>query len=311
MEFKRQYIINEYNQKIAVQLDIDTFEKIENVLENYDLAQLISASDSESLNIEQIKKNNYIRPKSGIKLSPEEKQKLITEYFDYYGKSAKENPNILNSKLTRNAFNELLNNIGFLVLSEAEKLLKTDNEVTRFLKANPLPNGLEKHLPENFRIYCLALNAIKQWLSAEQLATDRFVLGGTARAQYKDLGNRCLVTGKSSSDCVIELHHPVRDGRPPIPLSKEAHAQIEGQSISSETDYSDGIKNAIYPIKKLGNRSWIMLKLGCELLLEKEPSIEKNKNIQSSSKAFARKACDVSGKSPQELLEWLIQKNLI
>jgi hypothetical protein len=27
----------------------------------------------------------------------------------------------------------------------------------------------------------------------------------------------------------LELHHPVRDGRPPIPLDKDAHARIEGQ----------------------------------------------------------------------------------
>ncbi|MCQ8104051.1 hypothetical protein NP590_08045 [Methylomonas sp. SURF-2] len=56
MEFKRQYIVNESNQKIAVQLDIDTFEKIENVLENYALVQLIYADDSDALNIEQAKK---------------------------------------------------------------------------------------------------------------------------------------------------------------------------------------------------------------------------------------------------------------
>jgi hypothetical protein len=95
---------------------------------------LINDEDSETLNIEKDKKNIYQRPKSGIKLSPEEKLKLIKEYFEYYEKSAKESPNILNSKLSRTAFDELLNKIGFLVLSETEKLLKTDNEVMVFLK---------------------------------------------------------------------------------------------------------------------------------------------------------------------------------
>ncbi len=56
MELKRQYIVNENNQKVAVQLDIETFEKIENVLENYALAQWINADDSESLSIEEAKK---------------------------------------------------------------------------------------------------------------------------------------------------------------------------------------------------------------------------------------------------------------
>jgi hypothetical protein len=56
MEFKRQYIVNEDSQRVAVQLDIDTFEKIENVLENYALVQLIDADDSETLSIEEAKK---------------------------------------------------------------------------------------------------------------------------------------------------------------------------------------------------------------------------------------------------------------
>jgi hypothetical protein len=56
MELKKQYIVDEDNQKVAVQLDIDTFEKIENVLENYALVQLINADQSESMTIEDAKK---------------------------------------------------------------------------------------------------------------------------------------------------------------------------------------------------------------------------------------------------------------
>jgi len=51
MELKRQYIVDEDNHKVAVQLDIDTFEKIEDVLENYALVQLINADESEALGI--------------------------------------------------------------------------------------------------------------------------------------------------------------------------------------------------------------------------------------------------------------------
>lgn len=39
MHIPRQYIVNEENQRIAVQLDILTFEKIEEVLENFGLAE--------------------------------------------------------------------------------------------------------------------------------------------------------------------------------------------------------------------------------------------------------------------------------
>ncbi len=56
MELKRQYIVDEDNHKVAVQLDIDTFEKIEDVLENYALVQLINADESEVLGIEDAKK---------------------------------------------------------------------------------------------------------------------------------------------------------------------------------------------------------------------------------------------------------------
>ncbi|WP_333875981.1 hypothetical protein [Methylobacter sp.] len=56
MELKRQYIVDEDNHKVAVQLDIDTFEKIENVLENYALVQLINADESETLSIEEAQK---------------------------------------------------------------------------------------------------------------------------------------------------------------------------------------------------------------------------------------------------------------
>lgn len=60
MEIKRQYIVNEDSQRVAVQLDIHTFEKIENVLENYALVQLINTDDSETLSIEEAKKY-YVR----------------------------------------------------------------------------------------------------------------------------------------------------------------------------------------------------------------------------------------------------------
>jgi len=57
MELNRQYIVNEANQRVAVQLDIATFEKIENVLENYALAQLMDDGDNEVMTIEDAK--NY------------------------------------------------------------------------------------------------------------------------------------------------------------------------------------------------------------------------------------------------------------
>ncbi len=43
----KQYIVDEQNRKIAVQIPIATFEKMEEILENYALVQLMEEDDSE------------------------------------------------------------------------------------------------------------------------------------------------------------------------------------------------------------------------------------------------------------------------
>ncbi len=46
-QFQRKYIVDENNQRVAVQLDIETFEKMEEVIENYGLAQLMREVENE------------------------------------------------------------------------------------------------------------------------------------------------------------------------------------------------------------------------------------------------------------------------
>ena len=54
MKIDPKYIVDESNRKIAVQLDMKTFEKIEEILENYGLVQLMSSEDSkETLDLDQ------------------------------------------------------------------------------------------------------------------------------------------------------------------------------------------------------------------------------------------------------------------
>lgn len=56
-EIKRKYIVDEKNRKIAVQLDLNTFNKIEEILENYALVQLIKENkDDELLNLKEAKR---------------------------------------------------------------------------------------------------------------------------------------------------------------------------------------------------------------------------------------------------------------
>jgi hypothetical protein len=46
-EIPRKYIVDEHNKRVAVQLDIATFEKIEETLENYALVQLMKDNEGE------------------------------------------------------------------------------------------------------------------------------------------------------------------------------------------------------------------------------------------------------------------------
>jgi hypothetical protein len=55
-DIPRKYIIDEGNKKVAVQLDIDTFEKIEKILENYGLVELMKKNEGEEkLTVEEAK----------------------------------------------------------------------------------------------------------------------------------------------------------------------------------------------------------------------------------------------------------------
>jgi len=175
----------------------------------------------------------YKRPTSPLKLSKQEKLKLLQEYVRHYRELSSKDKNVLNRKLSRESFSHILDRVGEMLLAETARLATSQGPIRTFLEENPLPRSLEKMLPDNFRVFCLALNSLKQWVAAEQAATDRYLLGGKARELCREAIKTCLVTdGELSLDA--ELHHPVRDGRPPILLSKKGHASIEGQLTSYE-----------------------------------------------------------------------------
>ena len=55
-DFPRKYIVDENNQKIAVQLDISTFSHIEEILENYALVELMKQNqEGEKLSLADAK----------------------------------------------------------------------------------------------------------------------------------------------------------------------------------------------------------------------------------------------------------------
>ncbi|MBF0567704.1 MAG: hypothetical protein HQK95_02435 [Nitrospirae bacterium] len=56
LEIVKKYVIDENNNRLAVEIDIETFGKIEEILEDYGLYHLmIDDNDTESLSLEQAK----------------------------------------------------------------------------------------------------------------------------------------------------------------------------------------------------------------------------------------------------------------
>ena len=58
----RQYIVDEQNRRIAVQIPIETFEKLEEILENYALVQLMKENEGEEILSAQDAKSYYNQP---------------------------------------------------------------------------------------------------------------------------------------------------------------------------------------------------------------------------------------------------------
>lgn len=247
----------------------------------------------------------YHRPTNGSPLSKSEKLDLLKDYVRHYRQLAAADSTVLNRKVSREAFGDLLDRLGEMLLTESARLAESEGPVRDFLGANPLPPAMADHLPVDFRVFCLALNSLKQWVAAEQSATDRYLLGGAARDLCREAVDTCLVTGGALANG-SELHHPVRDGRPPIPLSKEGHASIEGQ-LSFVGD--DPIGQALLPLRREMNRSWANLRRGCMDLLGR-PVPWPSKASAAGARAFARRAATAAAVGYEQIFEWMDNKGL-
>ena len=248
---------------------------------------------------------SYKRPTNANSLTKADKVQLLREYSQYYEQVVNTDQSALNRKVPREAFAKLLDRIGQILIDESNKMASSSGEVREFLDANPLPPTMAPLLPDEFRTFCLALNALKQWVGAEQSATDRYLLGGMARQVCREATVNCLVTGEMLGPDA-ELHHPLRDGRPPILISKKGHAAIEGQ-LSSTSD--DPFERTVLSIRRERNGSWAQLRRGClDLLGTPDPSTTKAST--ANSRAFARKVSKLTNVTYAEILAWLDQKNL-
>lgn len=243
-------------------------------------------------------------------LPRENRRLLLREYLDHYGTLAKEARSIndfetLSRKLPKEASQQVLNKVGELLHSEAIRLAKEEGPIKRFLEENSLPPMIESYLTIEYRAFCLLLNSLKQWVSAEQNDTDNYLLGGNARDTLREAIEVCIVTGNPLSNEKIELHHPVRDGRPPLPLSAKGHSIVD----KSESGPQDEISTLLRPLKERQHGSWRMLRRGLLLLLDLDAE-GGTKSTRQSAKTFARKAIAATAKSEAELLEWLNENEL-
>src|SRR5580704_17120554 len=148
----------------------------------------------------------YVRPTQKSRLTPQEKSELLIGHINHYTEIARSNPAALNTKIPRGAFDDLLDRIGRLLLQEASRAANNPGPINDFLENNPLPESMRNRLLREFRAFCLAINALKQWVAAEQAATDRYLLGATARARCKALATTCVVTGEALDLEEVELH---------------------------------------------------------------------------------------------------------
>lgn len=202
----------------------------------------------------------------------------LAEYVDFY-KALQPTPPVteeaeqqflsqLSVKLDRSIVAQFQDLIGGLIQQEARRLampgsLDTDaQQVQLFLTEHPLPAGLAAHLPDEYRIYSLLLNVVKQFISREQPHTDSHVFGNSYKKQAKQAFAHCLVSGeKLGAD--VEWHHVLRDGRPPIPLTKIGHQRVD-RSARERILGGDKVYEVLRKVKKGRNVSWKQLRNACE-----------------------------------------------
>ncbi len=137
----------------------------------------------------------------------------------------------LNSKMPREVVEATLSHVGGFLQEEVHRL-QEEGILKETLSRMPVPEGISGLLTDELRIFCLLLNALKQWVSSESAAMDRLLFPGNVRKQIKEwgAGRPCPIFPGTVMGEDLQLHHPARDGRPPIPLSPDGHAEIEDDS---------------------------------------------------------------------------------
>ena len=205
---------------------------------------------------------SYQRYRATNKIEGAARREALKEYVQHYSDLARTDRKLLNQKLPRSAFEKVLNKVGSILQTEAALMSKKDRELIKFLDRNALPPCLGNALTAEVRTFALMLNALAQWVTAERLAMDRFLFSGNVRKELKDLATTCPICPEDFENETVELHHPVRDGRPPFPLSKGGHAIVEEVVVLEKGD-ADGQKLVDHRRNSKQRYSWKRLRIGC------------------------------------------------
>ena len=246
----------------------------------------------------------YQRYKADQKFESGNRRKALQEYLDHYAGIAATSPGLMNQKLPRKTFEKVLDEVGALLQLRARELAASDPDMMRFLERNILPACLGNALTPEVRAFSLLLNSLKQWTAAEQSAIDRFLISGNVRDELKNLAQSCPIAPESFDKKKTELHHPVRDGRPPIPLSKKGHETVEGIVAIEPNDQS---AKQLVAHRKESSRtySWRSLRFGCLMELGQsayDKSISRHRTARSSI-ARVKKETSLSTEAILEILE--------
>ncbi len=238
-----------------------------------------------------------------------DRDRMAREYVAHYETLAEKGLTELAPKLSRNAFDHFLSGVGQILVEESARLVSSDSELKRFLERNPLPPCIKGQLANEFRAYALLLHALNQWVVVRKLEIDCALVGGSpkiARNRLRRSATVCMVAKTPLAKVRVELHHPVRDGRPPIPLSPEGHKRVDGVMVLDEDDHHGRSIVSLRNQGKLG--SWIALRTGAVLEQGAGVDFAGRKNPKSFAyhcKLVARRAMSTTGFTAAELLSWL------
>jgi hypothetical protein len=249
----------------------------------------------------------YARYRALKKIEGQAKRLALAGYIKHYAEIAKAHPQLLNQKLPKRVFDAVLNQVGALLQQCAREMSTQEGELKDFLARNLVPAGLGNGLTDEIRAFCLILNSLRQWSVSEQLAMDRLLLSGNVRKELRELYTICPVAPDDADTAKVELHHPLRDGRPPIPLSKRGHDIVEGILVLEESDRAGAALVAFR--RDHGPMSWKRLRIGCMDLIGNAPEGMKPSYL-TNARSWARKAKRITKLEETPILAFLDQYEL-